>query len=243
MRPFRFLAEAAEPTDGRSLAADARRAESIGYSVLVIPDHLDRAARADPGDGHDRRRDRAAPGRDVRAQQRPPPPGRPGPGPGHGRPAQRRPAGDRDRGGLAQARVRRDRPPVRPGRRPGQPARGGDPGPQGLLRRWLVQLPAVQHYTISRPRRPAEAGSSGPIRRSSSAAARGASLSLAAREADVVGLAPRLLPGDQSNPRADPRSITLEATAEKIGWVSRGGRRPVRPARARTSTRRSPTSA
>jgi alkanesulfonate monooxygenase SsuD/methylene tetrahydromethanopterin reductase-like flavin-dependent oxidoreductase (luciferase family) len=44
-------------------------------------------------------------------------------------------------------------------------------------------------------------------------------LSLAAREADVVGLAPRLIPGDQSNPRADPRSITLEATAEKIGWV------------------------
>ena len=37
----------------------------------------------------------------------------------------------------------------------------------------------------------------------------------AAREADVVGLAPRILP----NGRGDPRSITVAATAEKIGWV------------------------
>jgi probable F420-dependent oxidoreductase len=40
-------------------------------------------------------------------------------------------------------------------------------------------------------------------------------LELAAREANIVGLAPRLLPGV----RADPRSITLAATVEKIGWV------------------------
>ena len=44
-------------------------------------------------------------------------------------------------------------------------------------------------------------------------------LTLAAREADIVGLAPRLIPGDQRDPRADPRSITVAATAEKIGWV------------------------
>ena len=42
-------------------------------------------------------------------------------------------------------------------------------------------------------------------------------LSLAGREADIVGLAPRILPGDE--PRTDPRSLTLEAAAEKIGWV------------------------
>ena len=40
MRPFRFLAEPGEPSDGRELAAVARRAESIGYSTLVYPDHL-----------------------------------------------------------------------------------------------------------------------------------------------------------------------------------------------------------
>jgi probable F420-dependent oxidoreductase len=40
-------------------------------------------------------------------------------------------------------------------------------------------------------------------------------LTLAAREADTVSLAPRLLPGQ----RGDPRSITLAATEEKIGWV------------------------
>ncbi len=27
------------------------------------------------------------------------------------------------------------------------------------------------------------------------------------------------MPGDQTEPRADPRSITFEATAEKIAWV------------------------
>ncbi|MGI8533915.1 MAG: LLM class flavin-dependent oxidoreductase [Candidatus Limnocylindrales bacterium] len=40
MRPFRFLAEARQVVDGRELAATARRSESIGYSVLVISDHL-----------------------------------------------------------------------------------------------------------------------------------------------------------------------------------------------------------
>ena len=40
-------------------------------------------------------------------------------------------------------------------------------------------------------------------------------LTLAGREANTVGLAPRILPGQ----RGDPRSITLAATEEKIGWV------------------------
>jgi hypothetical protein len=40
MRPFHFLAEAREIVEGRELAARARRAESIGYHGLVIPDHL-----------------------------------------------------------------------------------------------------------------------------------------------------------------------------------------------------------
>jgi probable F420-dependent oxidoreductase len=40
-------------------------------------------------------------------------------------------------------------------------------------------------------------------------------LTLAGREADIVGLAPRTLTGQ----RADPRSITWAATEEKLGWV------------------------
>ena len=39
-RPFRFLAGATEIVDGRTLAERARRAEAIGYDALVIPDHL-----------------------------------------------------------------------------------------------------------------------------------------------------------------------------------------------------------
>ena len=40
-------------------------------------------------------------------------------------------------------------------------------------------------------------------------------LRLAGREADIVSLAPRIA----SDGRGDPTSITLAATAEKIGWV------------------------
>ena len=40
-------------------------------------------------------------------------------------------------------------------------------------------------------------------------------LTLAGREAQIVGLAPRI----HANGRGDPLSFTLEATAEKVGWV------------------------
>jgi len=42
-------------------------------------------------------------------------------------------------------------------------------------------------------------------------------LTLAAREAQIIGLAPRLMPGD--TPRVEPRSLTAAATREKIGWI------------------------
>ena len=42
-------------------------------------------------------------------------------------------------------------------------------------------------------------------------------LTLAAREAQVVGLAPRIVQGDR--PRVDARSLTAAATEEKISWV------------------------
>jgi probable F420-dependent oxidoreductase len=44
-------------------------------------------------------------------------------------------------------------------------------------------------------------------------------LTLAAAQADIVGLAPRLRRGDQNAPRPDPFSMTLAGTEEKIGWI------------------------
>ena len=40
MRPFRFLAEPGDVTDGKALVEAAHRAESIGYDVMVYPDHV-----------------------------------------------------------------------------------------------------------------------------------------------------------------------------------------------------------
>ena len=40
MRPFHILGEVYEPVSGAELAARARRAEQIGYHALVTPDHL-----------------------------------------------------------------------------------------------------------------------------------------------------------------------------------------------------------
>ncbi|WP_420120037.1 TIGR03621 family F420-dependent LLM class oxidoreductase [Nakamurella sp.] len=40
MRPFRFLADVREIVPGAELARRARRAEDLGYHALVVPDHL-----------------------------------------------------------------------------------------------------------------------------------------------------------------------------------------------------------
>ena len=40
MRPFTFLASIQAVIDGPTLAAEARRAESMGFTALVVPDHL-----------------------------------------------------------------------------------------------------------------------------------------------------------------------------------------------------------
>jgi alkanesulfonate monooxygenase SsuD/methylene tetrahydromethanopterin reductase-like flavin-dependent oxidoreductase (luciferase family) len=42
-------------------------------------------------------------------------------------------------------------------------------------------------------------------------------LTLAARQAQIIGLAPRLIQGD--HPRVDARSLTAAATEEKIRWI------------------------
>ena len=40
VRPFRFLAEPGDVADGKALIEAAHRAESIGYDVMVYPDHV-----------------------------------------------------------------------------------------------------------------------------------------------------------------------------------------------------------
>ena len=235
MRPFTFLADARDPMPGRDLAELARRAESMGFHALVIPDHLIAAAVASPGDGDDRGRDRPRCGsapfvfnNDLR------------------HPAvlaqdlasldvlSRRSAGHRDRGRLEPARVRRDRPAVRPGRR-SRVARLAEAiavlkgcfadGPVQLLRRALHDHrlrrrseagPAAAPAVPDRRRRPADPD-----------AGRARGGHRRARAAD-----PRPSSG------RDPRSLTFAATAEKIGWVREAAGDRFDDARASTSTRR-----
>lgn len=60
----------------------------------------------------------------------------------------------------------------------------------------------------------------GRTRRCSSAGGGRRTLTLAGREADIVGPAPRTLTAASGETvRSDPRSITIAATEEKIAWV------------------------
>lgn len=213
MRPFRFLTESWPITDGRSLMADARRAESMGYSALVIPDHLvDQLApipvlavvaaaterlRIAPFVLNNDLRQPAVLAQDLasldvlsggRLEI--------AIGAGWNKP-------EYDRIGLpfdpVATRVARLEEAI------------------AVLKGALGEGPFSFHgafYTIDgldgypkpvqRPHPPLFIGGGG--RRT---------LTLAGREADIVGLAPRILSGQ----RPDPRSFTLEAAAEKIGWV------------------------
>ncbi|MFI5225695.1 MAG: TIGR03621 family F420-dependent LLM class oxidoreductase [Candidatus Limnocylindrales bacterium] len=213
MRPFRFLTDPGEIADGRQLAAEARRAESMGYSAMVLPDHLveqlapipvlatvaaatDRLRIAPFVLNNDLRHpavlaqdlaslDVLSGGRLEIAI-----------GAGWNKP-------EYDRIGLPFEPVA-----VRSARLEEAVA---------VLKGTLGDGPFSFHgtyYTITdhdgypkpvqRPHPPLFIGGGG--RRT---------LSLAGREADIVGLAPRILSGQ----RADPRSFTIAAAAEKIGWV------------------------
>jgi probable F420-dependent oxidoreductase len=212
-KPFHFLADAREVLSGRELTERARRAEAIGYHALVIPDHLIEqlgpiAAMAWIAAATDRLRIAAFVfNNDLR------------------HPAV-----------LAQELASLD---VLSGGRldvaigagwnePEYSAIGMRFDPTQVRSARLGEAIAVlkgafgedrfsfagEHYAITdldgqpkpvqRPHPPFLIGGGG--RRT---------LELAAREAQIVGLAPRILPGR----RGDPRSITFEATAEKIGWV------------------------
>jgi probable F420-dependent oxidoreductase len=213
MRPFRFLADVHSITTGPELAERARRAELMGYSALVLPDHLIEqlspvVAMASVAAATSTLRVGAfVLNNDLR------------------HPAV-----------LAQDLASID---VLSGGRLDVAIGGGwnkpeydaiglpfDPAPvrQARLAESITVLKGVfsgapfsfagEHYTITdyraapvpvqRPHPPFFIGGGG--RRT---------LTLAAREADIVGLAPRVLPGG----KGDPASVTLAATREKIGWV------------------------
>jgi probable F420-dependent oxidoreductase len=212
-RPFKFLAAFQAIVDGPGLTETARRAESMGYASLVIPDHLIEqlspivAMTAIAGTTTTLRIGTFVLNNDLR------------------HPAV-----------LAQDLASLD--VVSGGRldigigagwnQPEYEAIGVPFDPVGRRVARLEEAVAVlkgcfaegsfsfrgDHYTITdhdgqpkpvqRPHPPLLIGGGG--RRT---------LSLAAREADIVGLAPRILPG----PRSDPRSLTVAATAEKLGWV------------------------
>jgi probable F420-dependent oxidoreductase len=219
-RPFRFLADPGDVADGAALADAARRAESMGYSTLVYPDHVVAAfgmvplltwaaagtttLRVAPFVANNDLRHPALLAQDLatldvlsggRVDV--------GLGAGWNRP-------EYDALGLAFEPV---------GVRVGRLAEAVT-----VIKGCFLEGPFSfegEHYRIAghdglpkppqRPHPPFFIGGGG--RRL---------LTLAAREADIVGLAPRTLtaaPTGGAPVRSDPRSITIAATEEKIAWV------------------------
>jgi len=213
MRPFRFLAEVRAIVTGEELAERARQAEQCGYSALVIPDHLigqlspvvamatvAAATSSLRVSGFVLNNDLRHPA--VLAQDLASIDVLSGGrvdvaiGAGWNKP-------EYDAIGIAF-----DPTPVRQARLEESVA---------VLKGLFSGAPfsfAGEHYTITdysaqpvpvqRPHPPFMIGGGG--RRT---------LALAGREADIVGLAPRILPGG----KLDAPSLTLAAAREKIDWV------------------------
>lgn len=213
MKPFHFLADARAAVPGKELAEKARRAESIGFHALVVPDHLIDQMSPVPvmtaiAAATERLRVSAFVfNNDLRhpavlAQD------------------------------LASIDVLSDgRLDVAIGagwNKPEYDAIGLPFDPTPVRQARLEEAVAVlkgcfgeapfsfrgEHYTVTdhdgrpkpvqKPHPPFFIGGGG--RRT---------LTLAGREADIVGLAPRIGKGRV----VDPRSLTFEATVEKMGWV------------------------
>jgi len=214
VRPFRFLAEAGSVTGGKALAETARRAEAAGIDVLVVTDHLINQLAPIPAmaiiaAATDRLRigtfvlnndlrhpavlaqDLAS--LDVLSNGRL----EIGIGAGWNAPEYHaiglpfEPVGTRvARLGEAIAVLKGSF-----GRRPFSFAGA----------HYVITDLDARPKPIQRPHPPFFIGGGG--RRL---------LTLAGREGDIVGLAPRILAGTT---RADPRSITIAATQEKLDWV------------------------
>jgi probable F420-dependent oxidoreductase len=217
MHPFRFLTDTSDQLDGPALAAFARRAESLGYSALMMPDHLvgqyapvplltaaamaTETLRVGTFVFNNNLRHPAVLAQDLATL-------------------------DRLSGGRLEIGIGAG------WNKPEHDAIGIPFEPVGTRISKLTEAIAVlkgcfgeekfsfagQHYTITdydappkpvqRPHPPIFIGGGGKRL-----------LTLAGREAQIVGLAPRLTMDAQGTPMLDARSITMAATEEKIGWV------------------------
>ena len=219
MKPFRFLADPGDVTDGPSLADAARRAEAMGYAALIYPDHVVAAFGMVPllaWAAAATERLRVAPfvaNNDLRHPALL---------------AQDLATLDVLSGGRVEVAVGAG------WNRPEYDALGIGFDPVGVRVGRLTEAVAVikgcfgdgpfsfagEHYTIT-----AHDGLPKPAQRPGPPLFIGGGgrrvLTLAGREADIVGLAPRTLPSAAGGPivRSDPRSITIAATEEKLGWV------------------------
>lgn len=213
VKPFRFLADARRLASARELTETARKAESIGIDTLVVPDHLIPQLAPVPAMAviaavSDRLRIGAfVLNNDLR------------------HPA----VLGQDLASLDVLSEGRLDVAIGAGwNRPEYEAIGLDFDPTPIRQARLAEAVAVlkgcfaegpfsfagKHYTITaydaqpkpvqRPHPPFMIGGGGRK-----------TLTLAGREAQVVGLAPRILP----NGAGDPGSVTVAATAEKIEWV------------------------
>lgn len=218
-RPLRFLADPGEVADGRALRETARRAESMGYAALVYPDHIvaplgmvpvlasiaavTDTLRVSPFVANNDLRHPALLAQDLATL-------------------------DVLSGGRVEVGIGAG------WNRPEYAALDIPFDPVGVRVGRLAEAVAVmkgcfgegrftfagEHYSVTdheglpkpvqRPHPPILIGGGG--RRV---------LTLAGREADIVGLAPRTLASASGAEvvRSDPRSITIAATVEKLAWV------------------------
>jgi probable F420-dependent oxidoreductase len=217
VHPFRFLTDTSDQLDGAALSAFARRAESLGYSALMMPDHLveqyapiplltaaamaTETLRVGTFVFNNNLRHPAVLAQDLATL-------------------------DWLSGGRLQIGIGAG------WNKPEHDAIGIPFEPVGTRIAKLAEAIAVlkgcfgdekfsfagEHYTITdydarpkpvqRPHPPIFIGGGGKRL-----------LTLAGREAQVVGLSPRLLKDAQGKPALDTPSITFAATEEKIGWV------------------------
>jgi probable F420-dependent oxidoreductase len=217
VHPFRFLTDISDLLDGPALSVAARRAESLGYSALMMPDHLveqyapipfltaaamaTETLRVGTFVFNNNLRHPAVLAQDLATL-------------------------DRLSGGRLQIGIGAG------WNKPEHDAIGIPFEPVGMRIAKLTEAIAVlkgcfgdekfsftgEYYTITdydappkpvqRPHPPIFIGGGGKRL-----------LTLAGREAQTVGLAPRLRKDEQGNPALDTLSITVAAAEEKIGWV------------------------
>jgi probable F420-dependent oxidoreductase len=212
-KPFHFLAEARAIATGPELAEQARQAEAIGYHALVIPDHLIPQFAPIPGLAWI-----AAATEKLRIASFV-----------HNNDLRHPAVLAQDLATLDVLSGGRLDVAIGAGwNKPEYDAIGLPFDPTPIRQARLIEAVAVlkgafgpspfsftgEHYTITeldgqpkplqQPHPPFLIGGGGRK-----------TLELAGREAQIVGLAPRILPGQ----RSDPNSLTMAATAEKIEWV------------------------